>query len=136
MAPVRSASSRLAVRSASSSSMVWPRRRAAGRWWLFGLYSSYLVLGIPALAHRVAAPLAFQPQATIGKVDALIVFGGDNSVGRVRETLRLWRTHAPAVVIVSGEPWFVERLTEAGIPSRPDATRPGVIDDPGAGRVP
>ena len=94
---------------------VWPRRRALGRWWLFGLYSSYLVLGVPAIANRLAAPLAFST-VQAGSVDTLMVFGGDNAVGRVQETVRVWRRQAPEEVIVSGEEWFIDRIVEAGVP--------------------
>jgi uncharacterized SAM-binding protein YcdF (DUF218 family) len=100
---------------------VWPRRRALGRWWLFGLYASYLVLGLPIVAHSIASPFAtVRPSPTLDgteRVDVLMVFGGDNSVGRVSETLRAWQAFAPSVVIVSGEDWFLERLSQAGVPS-------------------
>ena len=94
---------------------VWPRRRALGRWWLFGWYSSYIVLGVPALAHQIAAPLAFSARP-VAAIDTLIVFGGDNSVGRVQETVSAWRRHAPGELIVSGEEWFVDRIVAAGVP--------------------
>ena len=100
---------------------VWPRRRALGRAWLFGLYVSYIVLGLPLVAHRVAEPFnGIRPLRTLDSLrplDVLMVFGGDNSVARVRETVRVWNEVSPSVVIVSGEDWFIERLVDAGVPS-------------------
>ena len=94
---------------------VWPRRRGLGRWWLFGLYSSYLVLSVPAIANQIAAPLAFSARPA-DAIDTLLVFGGDNSVGRIQEAVKAWRRYAPGQVIVSGEVWFLDRIVEAGVP--------------------
>ena len=97
----------------------WPRNRRIGRLWLFALYSSYLVMGLPILAHHVAARLVapnagHQPITT--PLDTLAILDGDNPVGRVREGQRLWMAARPATVIVSNEKWFVDRLLASGIP--------------------
>ena len=95
---------------------VWPRRRALGRWYLFGLYTSYILLGIPALAHSIAAPLGYSSPPIVEPLDAVIVFGGDNSVGRLNEAVRVWKRHSPKRMIVSGEDWFRDRIIESGLP--------------------
>jgi uncharacterized SAM-binding protein YcdF (DUF218 family) len=97
----------------------WPRNRRLGVAWFLGLYSSYLVMGLPVLAHRVAAPLVaptagYQP--ITGPLDTLAILDGDNRMGRIREGRRLWVAAKPATVIVSGEEWFVDSLLASGIP--------------------
>ena len=97
----------------------WPRNRRLGLAWFLGLYSSYLVMGLPLLAHRVAAGLVapnagYQPITE--PLDTLAVLDGDNRVGRVREARRIWAVAKPATVIVSGEDWLVDSLVASGIP--------------------
>ena len=99
----------------------WPRHRRAARVWLVALFSSYMVLGVPAVATSIAAPLAQNvtsvPLDLLKPVDVVVVFAGDNVDGRVAESVRAWRELSPRLVIVSGEEWFIRRLTKAGIPS-------------------
>jgi methyl coenzyme M reductase subunit C len=46
----------------------------------------------------------------------LIVLGGDNFQGRVREAARINVLCEPPHVLVSDAPWFAARLEQAGIP--------------------
>ena len=104
---------------------IWPKHRRLGRLWLIGLYVVYVVLGLPILSNAIAARLPTLASSPIDtearRVQAVIVLGGDNAVGRVRETVRIHRRYSPDVIVVSGEDWLVERLVEAGVP--PDRLR-------------
>jgi uncharacterized SAM-binding protein YcdF (DUF218 family) len=97
----------------------WPRNRRLGRVWLFALYCSYIAMGLPVVAHAIAAPMdnpdsGRQPIAP--DFDTLVLLDGDNVVGRIGEARRLWEAAKPPVVILSGARWFVERSLEQGIP--------------------
>ena len=97
----------------------WPRNRRLGRAWLFSLYSTYLVMGLPLVAQRVAAPMAapsagYQP--ITARLNTLAILDGDNAVARVREGFRIWLAAKPDVVIASGDAVLVDRLIESGIP--------------------
>ena len=98
---------------------VWPRRRTLGRWFLGIVYVGYVVMALPVVAQAIDAPFV-EPEAgrdlAAQPIDAIIVFDGDNRVGRVDETLRLWSAAHPPLIIVSGAPWLVNRLVEGGIP--------------------
>jgi uncharacterized SAM-binding protein YcdF (DUF218 family) len=105
---------------------VWPRRRAVGRVWILGVFTMYVILGLPVVAGGIAARLPewrqLAGEGTLHDVETIVVLGGDNARGRVREALRLYRTARPARIIVSGDRWLVDRLAEAGVP-RPHLQR-------------
>jgi hypothetical protein len=105
---------------------VWLHRRGGtprrvGRAWLAALAALYLVLSLPVVANRLTDSLtAYRPlddPSQLGHLETLVVFDGDNRRGRVREARRLYEAAHPARVIVSGAPWIVDALIEAGIPS-------------------
>jgi uncharacterized SAM-binding protein YcdF (DUF218 family) len=98
-----------------------PRWRRIGRGWLLFVFSTYLVLGLPWVAATIEHELpGVEPASTasaLPKLDALVVLGGDNAVGRVQETARVYASASPAVVVVSGEEWLVDRVRSLGIPA-------------------
>ena len=90
------------------------------RIWIVLLAVYYIICSIPAVAQSAVAKL---PQVQgVGHVppdcplDTLIVLGGDNFNGRIREAVRITSLCAPQHVLVSDEPWFARRLVQAGIP--------------------
>jgi uncharacterized SAM-binding protein YcdF (DUF218 family) len=101
-----------------------PRFRRVGRFWLLGLYVGYVVGGIPVVAHAIADRLpAFAATVNVSpRLDTVIVLGGDNSVGRLREAQRLLSMLSSAAVVVAGDEWIVEHLVEAGVPRERIAT--------------
>jgi len=100
---------------------VWPRQRALGRGWLYGVFIAYIVLACPYVARAITAtlpPLADPGGRALTAIDTLVVFDGDNRRGRLRETMTAYRTLGPATVLVSAqEDWLVEHLIGAGIPA-------------------
>lgn len=99
----------------------WPKHRRLGRAWLAVLLASYLILGVPLIASRIAAPFGRSMTAVeverLAHVELLVIFDGDNWKGRIRETLFACRKLAPATILVSGGNWFVQNLTRAGLPA-------------------
>jgi uncharacterized SAM-binding protein YcdF (DUF218 family) len=96
-----------------------PRWRPIARGWLLLLFSAYLVLGFPWIAVTIADGLPGMrdvPADSLLNLDALIVLGGDNSVGRAQTSARVYASSSPRLVIVSGEQWLVDRIEELGIP--------------------
>ena len=101
---------------------VWPRNRRAGRLWLFFVSASYLLLGMPLVAHTITGLLPRFDADSIRldrPLDALVVFDGDNRRGRLSEAGRIYRDEAPSEVWVLGseEEWLREHLPSAGIPA-------------------
>jgi uncharacterized SAM-binding protein YcdF (DUF218 family) len=100
---------------------VSPRTRQIGRIWLLSVYTGYIALGLPFIANYLAARLSsYQPisdLASLKGTDAIIVLDGDNRLGRVRETHRLFEVTSPRWVIVSGSEWLMTGLIETGIPA-------------------
>jgi uncharacterized SAM-binding protein YcdF (DUF218 family) len=97
-----------------------PKRPTVGRAWLLGTLLVYMVLAFPVVAHSIASSLPRATTAnlaTVGKLDALIVLGGDNEDGRVAETLDAWRVSKPDVVLILGDALLARRLEDAGIPA-------------------
>jgi uncharacterized SAM-binding protein YcdF (DUF218 family) len=98
---------------------IGPRSRRIGRAWLVFVYVSYVAGGIPRVAYAVARGLPRYPPLPIEAVQKrgmLIVLGGDNAVGRVREAQRLLQAMPSATVIVSGGPWIFDTLVANGLP--------------------
>ncbi|HEY7188843.1 MAG TPA: YdcF family protein [Vicinamibacterales bacterium] len=90
------------------------------RIWMALLAVFYVVCSLPFVAQSVAATL---PRAEhLGRLpqdcptDTLIVLGGDNFRGRLREALRITSLCAPPHVLVSDQLWFAKRLVREGIP--------------------
>lgn len=98
----------------------WPKRPTAGRAWLLGTSLVYLVLGFPVVAHSIASslpPVTTANLATAGKLDELIVLGGDNEDGRVAAVLDAWEALKPEVILLLGDARLSRRLEGAGIPA-------------------
>jgi uncharacterized SAM-binding protein YcdF (DUF218 family) len=96
-----------------------PRHRVLARAWLLAVYAAYIILSIPVVAQGIARPFLISDagqQAVSTGMDTLVVFDGDNRVGRLDEAVRLWQQRRPRVVVVSGEQWLIGRLVERGIP--------------------
>jgi uncharacterized SAM-binding protein YcdF (DUF218 family) len=98
--------------------------RRARRWawrWLSALVAAYLVLSLPVVASALAAyapPAWSATHATRPAVDRLVVFDGDNRLGRAREAAAWFRAASPPPEVrVSGSPYIVDPLVEAGIPA-------------------
>lgn len=100
---------------------VWPRRPTLGRGWLFMVFSAYLVLATPVVAHHIADALSeYRPVPELTRLppfDVVVTFGGDNVRGRASETLRAWAAWPGAHIILFADDWLLERLLEAGIPA-------------------
>jgi uncharacterized SAM-binding protein YcdF (DUF218 family) len=98
---------------------LWPRRPRVERLWLAGLASLYLVMGLPWVANelgdRLSPPQAY-PDTALASIQQLIVFDGDNRIGRTREASRVWSLAQPSVVHVLGGVWLADALVVAGIP--------------------
>jgi uncharacterized SAM-binding protein YcdF (DUF218 family) len=111
-----------------------PKWRTIGRAWLLGTLLVYIVLGFPIVAGSIASSLPRVPApslATVGKLDELIVLGGDNENGRVVETLDVWRALKPEVVLLLGDALLQRRLEDVGIP----ADRIRLLDEPATTRA-
>lgn len=96
---------------------LWPRHR---RWWRRGLFTigvAYLILSLPVVANALSNRLTGGAPAGAGlaRLDALIVFDGDNRRGRVAETLRVLQTSPAIDVWVLGDDWMLTPLGSAGI---------------------
>ena len=91
-----------------------------GRAWLLTVYFLYVVAGLPVVANAVAWGLSshrpIQDLSAIHSADAIIVLHGDNELGRVRETKRVFDATGAPLVLVLGAPDFVARLVRVGVP--------------------
>jgi len=94
------------------------RQRLAS--WMLALSASfYLVLAMPSTASllvRSLPPFGVR-QPDVGHLDTLIVFDGDNRVGRSRTSMNAYEAMHPGSVVVIGEPWLVDALVADGIPA-------------------
>jgi uncharacterized SAM-binding protein YcdF (DUF218 family) len=100
--------------------LIGPRSRRIGRAWLLVVYVSYAVGGVPRVAYAVAGGLsahAVLPLEAVREAGTLIVLGGDNAVGRVRETQRLLEAMPNPLILVSGGPWIYDTLIGSGVPA-------------------
>jgi uncharacterized SAM-binding protein YcdF (DUF218 family) len=98
--------------------------RRARRWawrWLTALAALYLFLSLPVVASALAAyapPSWPTGHASRPGVERLVVIDGDNRDGRAREAAAWYRAATPRPeVLVSGSPFIIEPLIEAGIPA-------------------
>src|SRR4030095_4623207 len=98
-----------------------PRWRQVGRAWLLVVFSVYVILGLPRIAGAIASRLprvdSIGTRSSVQRIDARVVLGGDNAVGRAEEAARLYASASPRVVVVSGEQWLVDRIVELGVPA-------------------
>jgi uncharacterized SAM-binding protein YcdF (DUF218 family) len=115
--------------------------------WIVGLCGLYLVLSLPIVATLLAGPPP-ETLSPIPPVTTLVVFDGDNRVGRVREAERLNAAMSPQRIWVLGGAWMTARLSSDGVP-RGRLARDGttantrdqigalknIVRTPGSGRV-
>jgi uncharacterized SAM-binding protein YcdF (DUF218 family) len=94
--------------------------RRVGKIFLLLLAVSYIVAALPLTANALVARLpSYEPLwrgAGPGDGHLLVVLSGDNAVERARETRRVLDSMTPRCVVVSGDPWFVQLVVEAGVP--------------------
>jgi uncharacterized SAM-binding protein YcdF (DUF218 family) len=103
---------------------VWPRASWLARAWFWTICGSYLVLGLPIVATAIIDRLPSVPPvdaASVREVDTLVIFDGDNRLGRVDEALRVYAAAQPEAVFVLGQVWILDTLVAAGLP--PDRLR-------------
>jgi len=85
------------------------------------VFSLYVFLGTPIIASEISDALtSFQPVSDLQgltRPDTVVLFGGDNIRGRVREALRAHEAWPDARVIVFDSDWPLVRLLEGGIPA-------------------
>jgi hypothetical protein len=95
-----------------------PRWRRFARAWLALVTLAYVTLAVPVTAHAIAgrlpAVLSADPRS-LGPLDTIVVFDGDNRVGRVTIAARLAQTSPRARIVVLGQKWLVRRLTAMGV---------------------
>ena len=97
--------------------LVLLHRQRLAAWVLALSVSFYLVLAMPSTASLIVRSLPpFEiRQPDIGHLDTLVVFDGDNRVGRSRASMNAYETMRPSSVVVIGEPWLVDALVAGGI---------------------
>ena len=98
---------------------VFPRRRRVTRAWLAAVAVLYVLLSLPVVATAIVDRLPAIPQFDVTAapaLEALIVFDGDNRVGRVEETMRIHRAAPGVRIIVLGEGWIPPELATRGVP--------------------
>ncbi len=99
--------------------VVGRRGRRVAKVWLLLVFATYLVAALPFVSHVMADRLppyapVWKPDGA-GDTDVLVVLSGDNALGRARETRRVLDAIKPRCVLVSGAPWFVRMIVEAGV---------------------
>ncbi|MEO7192538.1 MAG: hypothetical protein ABI051_15905 [Vicinamibacterales bacterium] len=100
---------------------VWPRHRRLGRSIFMGLPLLYLLLALPLTAGAISGALPSIPTVnadSVGPLDELLVFDGDNRRGRVRATARAFVVSRPSLIwVVGGQAdWLYDQLPAAGVP--------------------
>ena len=98
---------------------VFPKRRRVTRGWLAAVTVLYLLMSLPLVATAIVDGLPAVPQfdvAAAPALEALVVFDGDNRVGRVEETMRIHRAAPGVRIIVLGEGWIPPELATRGVP--------------------
>ena len=106
---------------------LWPRNRRFAHAWLTTIAFVYLIMSLPWVANTLSDRLPRIQSADsrpLGAAETIVVFDGDNRVGRVRETHRVYAAARPKVVHVLGAPWLVHALEKAGIPANAMAQDP------------
>jgi hypothetical protein len=118
----------------------WAGYVRAGKVWLFAVYLSYVVGGLPPVSRFIESklqPLPPLPNDALSApdIDAIVVLHGDNVLGRVRETLRLADSSTAPIVVALGDESFCRMVEEAGVPaprlrcrSGPSTTRAQLLD--------
>ena len=80
----------------------------------------YVIAAIPAVAHAITRQLPpYAPEWAAdgnGEGDIVVVLSGDNPKGRARHTRHVLDVITPQCVLVSGGPWFVRMVVQAGVP--------------------
>ncbi len=96
-----------------------PRGRRMAKVWLLLVVSAYLIAAMPVVSRAIADRLP--PYGPVWKPDGsadgdiLVVLSGDNALGRARQTRRVLDSIKPRCVLVSGAPWFVRMIVDAGV---------------------
>jgi uncharacterized SAM-binding protein YcdF (DUF218 family) len=96
-----------------------PSRKQLGQACFLGVALLYVVLSVPLVALQLGdrlMPPAPHAMAPVGPLNAVIVLDGDNRRGRLRETLDLWASSQPRLIVL-GEDWLVNELRVAGVPT-------------------
>jgi uncharacterized SAM-binding protein YcdF (DUF218 family) len=127
---------------------VWPRRARLAIAWIVGICGLYLVLGLPVVANLLAGPRPEMFSRANPPLTTVVVFDGDNRVGRAREAERLNAATSPQRIWVLGGAWLSARLISDGVPrdriTRDRATANTrdqiaalrrIVQGPGTGRV-
>jgi len=95
------------------------RTRRMARAWLGSVLIVYLLASLPLVSSVCSESLPrYTPLWEGGPAmddDILVVLSGDNALGRARETQRVLSAFAPRCVLVSGSPWFVRMIVDAGV---------------------
>jgi uncharacterized SAM-binding protein YcdF (DUF218 family) len=97
----------------------WPRYRRIANWWLAGVFCVYGLLALPLLAGAIVDRLPQVPAGTVSPgqvIDTMIVIDGDNRVGRVETSVRIFRAADVRAILVLGDPWLIGELETAGVP--------------------
>lgn len=96
-----------------------PSRRVARRGLLI-LFTSHVLLGVPAIARQLADRLpSYSPRTDYADFNgrcSLIILGGDNTRGRVREAGKIFSAIQPSRVLISGDADLVLQVIAAGVP--------------------
>jgi hypothetical protein len=95
-----------------------PRWRRVAHAWLALVTMAYIALAVPLIAHAITGRLPAVSSADprdLGPLDTIVVFDGDNRVGRATIAARLARTSPQARIVVLGEKWLVRRLIALGV---------------------
>jgi hypothetical protein len=98
---------------------IGPRARRFARAWLLGIYSAYIVLGLPIVANRIVDTIpphqALTDFSSLKGADLLVLFDGDNPRERIREARKVFVAVSPPLVLVSGPGWFVGKAVDADV---------------------
>jgi uncharacterized SAM-binding protein YcdF (DUF218 family) len=102
--------------------LFWPSRRRLAQRGLVAIGVLYLVLALPWTARAIAGGLPPPRHATLtapDRLDALIVFDGDNRRGRLQTTARVFAQSHPREVWVLGgrAAWLFDELPAVGVPA-------------------
>lgn len=98
--------------------LVWPRQSRPVLVWVSVVGVSYLLMSLPLVANRLAdglSPVAVTDFGSLGPLETLVVFDGDNRRGRLRAALAIDNALDPAEVWVLGDAWLLDALLQEGV---------------------
>lgn len=101
---------------------VWPRNRRLGGAWLVILAALYVLLSLPIVAKLISGSLPVvnsSKASSLGPLDTLVIFDGDNRRGRVAAAHDVFAGSAPREIWVLGlqADWIRDALPRAGLPA-------------------